>query len=266
MRESLVQRIEFVLIVKRSLLRVFKTVGAIAVLVALCVAYARVVEPTWLHVRHVKLSPSPTVRVIHVSDIHFKGDTAYLEKVVATINGLDADLVCFTGDLIEDAAFLDEALLILSKVNKPLYGIPGNHDRWALRSFDSIRDTFRKTGGEWLDGRAVLAPSRTVALMTMACCHEQTPTGCKRILLEHYPESAAQLRGVPFNLIVAGHTHGGQVSVPFMRKFGIPLDSDTYDRGLFQTPCGPLYVNPGIGTFYLNMRFLCRPEVTLIEI
>jgi predicted MPP superfamily phosphohydrolase len=257
---------EFRLSAKRSLFRVLKTVGMITALVTLCIAYARFVEPTWLRVRHVKLSPDPTVRIIHISDIHFKGDARYLKRVVTTINRLDADLVCFTGDLVESAAFLDGALRCVSRVNKPIYGVPGNHDQWALRSFDSIRDTFRKTGGEWLDDRAVLMPSKRVALLTAACCREETPAGYKRVLLEHYPESAAQLRDAWCDLILAGHTHGGQASVPFLRNAGIPLDMDTYDRGLFQTPSGPLYVNPGIGTYYLNLRFLCRPEVTLIEI
>ena len=259
------RRTELVLIVKRSLLRVARAIGAIAVLGALCLAYARFVEPTWLCVRDVKLAPAPTVRVIHISDIHYKGNTRYLEKVVARINGLDADLVCFTGDLVEDAAFLDGALRVLSRVNKPIYGVPGNHDKWALRSFDSIRDTFRKTGGDWLDYRhAVLLPSKRVVLLTMAGCREPTPNGYKRILLEHYPESAAQLGDAQFNLMLTGHTHGGQVRIPFMHMVGFPLDP--HDRGLFQTPCGPLYVNPGIGTYCLNMRFLCRPEVTLIEL
>lgn len=259
-------RIVFMMIVKRSLRRVLLAVGTIAVLVALCLAYARFVEPTWLRVRHVKLSPDPTVRVVHISDIHFKGDRRYLERVVATVNGLNADLVCFTGDLIEDSAFLGEALHVLSKVNKPLYGVPGNHDRWEVRSFDSIRETFRKTGGDWLGAHAVLAVSGSVAIVTMACCQEKTPTAHNRILLEHYPDSAAQIRGSPCDLILAGHTHGGQIRIPFRSKLGVPLVVSTCDRGLFQTPCGPMYVNPGIGTFFLNMRFLCRPEVTLIEI
>lgn len=256
--------ITFLPIVKRSLFRVFGAVAFIALLLALCIAYARFVEPTWIRVRYVRLSPAPAVTVIHISDIHFTGDTGYLERVVAIINGLDADLVCFTGDLIEDAACLDGALAVLAKVNKPLYGIAGNHDRWELRSLDRLRDTFSKTGGEWLDGPAVLVPSRRVALLTMSSDREQVPDEYRRLLLEHHPESAALIRGARFNLTLAGHTHGGQIGIPLLRKALIPLAPDTHDRGLFQVPCGPLYVNPGIGTYYLNMRFLCRPEVTLI--
>lgn len=260
------RRIEFLLMFKRSLLCVLLAVGVIVVLTALCAAYARFVEPTWLRVRHIKLSSTPTVRVIHISDIHFAGDTQYLQKVVDAINGTDADLVCFTGDLVEDAAFLENALLILSTVNKPLYGVPGNHDRWTRRSFDGIGETFRETGGNWLTNRLVLLPSKQIALMTLADLNAQTPRGYRRILLEHYPDAVERVCGGRFDLILAGHTHGGQVRIPLVNKFVVPLDVGKYDKGLFQTPCGPLYVNPGIGTYCLNMRFLCRPEVTLIDI
>lgn len=260
------QRDEFKAIVKRSFARVLRAAGATALVLALIAAYARFIEPTWLCVRHIKLSDTPTIRILHVSDIHFKGDAQYLEKVVATINRIDADMVCFTGDLIEDAAFLKEALHLLAKVNKPMYGVPGNHDQWALRSFDGIRDTFRSTGGAWLADNTILLPSKRAAIMTVASRHNRTPTGYKRILLEHYPSGVDQIRDLRFNLILAGHTHGGQIAIPFMHKYSKPLDLGDYDRGLFQSPCGPLYVNPGIGTFYLNMRFCCRPEIALIEL
>lgn len=252
--------------IKRTFVRTLKILLALAFVLALCAAYARWVEPTWLCVKHVRLAVAPTVRVIHVSDIHFTGDTQYLEKVVAVINDIDADFVCFTGDLIEEPAFLEGALHILAKSNKPIYGVPGNHDQWVLRSFDTINDTFRQTGGSLLSRNAVLVPSKHVALLTRASRHEPTPTGYKRILLEHQPELIAQILDARFDLALAGHTHGGQSRIPIVRQLIGPSDFDTYRRGLFQTPCGPLYVNPGIGTFHLKVRFLCRPEVTVLEL
>lgn len=253
-------------IVKRSLSRVLRAAGALGVLAALCLAYARYVEPTWLCVGHIALSPAPTVRVIHISDIHFAGDTQYLEKVVATINGIDADLVCFTGDLVEDAAFRDGALQILARVNKPMYGVAGNHDYWAIRSFDRIAEAFRRTGGSWLSHNSIMLPSKHVALLTLTTRHEQTPPGYKRVLLEHYPRAVVRIRDVRFDLALAGHTHGRQIRLSALQRFVLPYDPDPYDRGLFETPSGPLHVSPGIGTYSLKMRFRCRPEVTLIEL
>ena len=66
--------------------------------------------------------------------------------------------------------------------------------------------------------------------------------------------------------MLAGHSHGGQVRIPFYGSIIVPFFVDEYDLGLFQTNAGPLYVNPGIGWVYLNVRFNCRPEITVIEI
>jgi hypothetical protein len=82
----------------------------------------------------------------------------------------------------------------------------------------------------------------------------------------HYPAWAKKLGGQKFDLMLAGHSHGGQVRIPFYGALITPFGVDGYDLGFYQTPAGPLYVNPGIGWYYVNARFNCRPEITVIEI
>lgn len=260
------QHIDFFQILKRSILRVFLAIAGVVLFALLCLAYARFVEPTWLRVKHITLSNHSTARIIHISDIHFAGDTQYLERVAQAINREKVDFVCFTGDLVEDVAFLQGALQFIAKINKPVYGVPGNHDQWVIRSFDEVRRTFRATGGDWLGNTPVLVRSNSIALLTLISHQQQTPPEYKRILLEHYPNAVERLQGDRFDVILAGHTHGGQVRIPFVHRFVLPFDLGTFDKGLFHTPCGPLYVSPGIGTFYLKLRFSCRPEITLIGI
>ena len=89
--------------------------------------------------------------------------------------------------------------------------------------------------------------------------------GLKRLLLVHYPLFVEQVKG-SFDLILAGHSHGGQVRIPFWGALTLPYRVGHYDLGLFQTQAGPLYVNPGIGTFYLPVRTWCRPEISVIEL
>ena len=115
-------------------------------------------------------------------------------------------------------------------------------------------------------GKPALIPSKQVALLPMDARNQRVPEGYKRILLEHHPSVIEQLHDEHFDLILAGHTHGGQVRIPFMHQIFPDFDLGRYDKGLFQTPCGPLYVNPGIGTFHIKARFLCRPEITVIEL
>lgn len=244
--------------------QVLCVLGVVVLVVALCIVYARFIEPHWLCIRRIDLSTHPTVRVIHITDIHYDGDNAYLKRVVAAVNGVDADVVCFTGDLIEESAFEKEALQILKGINKPLYGIVGNHDQWALKSFDRFRESFRLTGGDLLTNQVVLMPSVHVALMSLAGVSVPVPPEYRRVLLEHAPGVVGRLQGMKFDLVLVGHTHGGQARIPFAGKSFLPVDLGAYDVGLFQTQCGPLYVNPGIGTYHWKVRFLCRPEVTVI--
>jgi predicted MPP superfamily phosphohydrolase len=89
----------------------------------------------------------------------------------------------------------------------------------------------------------------------------------KNILLTHYPASVKKLGDGKFDLILAGHSHGGQVRIPFYGPIVVPFNVGEYDLGLFETKAGPLYVNPGIGYLHnFDFRFNCRPEITVIEV
>lgn len=234
---------------------------------------ACLVEPGWIRVENRRVGEGKIGRrFAHFTDVHFKGDIGRLENVVRLINEASVDFAVFTGDLIEDAEHAPAALNILRGIKAPLYGIPGNHDHWSRAGFAPFREAFSATGGRWLQDEAVDlpdAPVRIIGLDQLAGPTEARP-GAFNLLLMHYPawaDSIAQRRpGRRFDLTLAGHTHGGQVRLPFVGALVTPFDTGTYDLGWFETPIGPLYVNPGIGTFYLDIRFNCRPEITLFEI
>ncbi len=255
----------------RSCRRVAIALAFIGAVVGLCLLYARFIEPTWISVKTISLSDRPTVTLIHITDIHYRGDRKYLSKVVTLINAAEADFVCFTGDLVEEKEYLSECMTILSTIKRPLYGVAGNHDYWALVQERDVAAQFAATGGRWLTNGAAVTYSNQVAIVGDSTPNEgRTDSGgaavMKRILLSHYPSVVESASKGAFDLILAGHTHGGQVRIPFV---GNPVLSDgdrTYLRGLFDTDAGPLYVNPGIGTFYWPVRFRCRPEITIIEL
>ena len=227
------------------------------------------IEPKWLNVEHIRLTESPQHRFVHVTDIHHKGDADYLEKVVRAINAQKADFICFTGDLVEEAEFAAEALNILCGVNAPLYGIPGNHDYWSDMDFDAAKEVFAKTGGRWLMDEEVTIRSGAVRLLGMAGSAAGTFTaksGMKNILLSHYPNGVDLFQGTRFDLTLAGHSHGGQVRLPWYGALIVPFGVGEYQLGMYETHAGPLSVNAGIGYFYMNVRFCCRPEITVFEI
>ena len=73
---------------------------------------------------------------------------------------------------------------------------------------------------------------------------------------------------LPFasDLVLAGHSHGGQVRLPWLGALVRPQHVGPYEMGWYSTPAGPLYVNPGIGCLGFDVRFNCRPEVAVFEV
>jgi predicted MPP superfamily phosphohydrolase len=80
----------------------------------------------------------------------------------------------------------------------------------------------------------------------------------------HYPAMADTLRGRRFDLILAGHSHGGQVRLPFYGALMVPHGVGPCELGHYETPGVPLYVNAGIGTYRIPLRLNCRPEITVV--
>ncbi len=228
------------------------------------------VEPKWFKVRKLKLAQGqPTHRFIHFTDLHHKGDRDYLRSVVKAINAQSPEFVCFSGDIIEDAEFLPEALELFQQIKSPLYGVPGNHDYWSHADFKVISEAFAKTGGRWLLDESVSAADDKVNIVGATC--SKTPqlslnSAQKNVVLFHYPDWVDKLGGYKFDVALAGHSHGGQVRIPFYGALITPYGVGRYELGLFRTASGPMYVGAGLGWFYLNLRFNCRPEITVIEI
>jgi predicted MPP superfamily phosphohydrolase len=245
-----------------------------AILAAPWLAYgdAKFVEPTWVKLRRVRLAKSkPAHRFVHFTDVHHKGDRAYLVSVVNKINALSPEFVCFTGDIIEEKKYLSEALEIMGGIKSPVYGVPGNHDYWSKVDFGDIGKAFERTGGRWLMDEQLVTSNGEISLLGATCSSLKhfslrTEPRTRNILLMHYPAWVKKLGSTSYDLILAGHSHGGQVRLPFYGAVYVPFGVEEYDMGLFHTSRGPLYVNPGIGWFPFPIRFNCRPEITVFEI
>jgi predicted MPP superfamily phosphohydrolase len=252
---------------------IYGALGALVATPLVVVADAKWFEPNWLKIRRVRIgSGTPSHRLVHFTDTHHKGDRAYLETVVKTINSLSPDFVCFTGDIVEEMKFLTEALAVLSGIKSPMYGVPGNHDYWSSISFTPVHQCFNATGGAWLMDESRKIADGKIMLHGSSCSHDSPgkfipDPAAKNILLLHYPASVKKVLDQKFDLVLAGHSHGGQVRIPFYGPLIVPFAVDEFDLGLYQTKAGPLYVNAGIGYIYsYNFRFNCRPEITVIEI
>ncbi len=229
----------------------------------------RFAEPTWLRVTHLDLSPNPTCRFVHFSDLHYKGDAAYAAKVIRAINQLEPEFVCFTGDLIEEARYAPAALEFIQQIKRPVYGCPGNWDYNSGASFRPYDNAFRATGGAWLEERGVILPQHDLELIGLGMRgehHFADARTTRRLLLIHYPTQADRLGGQRYDLILAGHSHGGQVRLPFLGALVLPYGVGRYQLGSYESLGGPLYVNAGTGTYLIPVRFNCRPELTVVRL
>ena len=88
----------------------------------------------------------------------------------------------------------------------------------------------------------------------------------RRLLLTHYPIQADRLDGRRYDLILAGHSHGGQVHLPFSGALILPYEVGRYQQGRYDSLGDPLYVNAGIGTYMFPARVNCRPERTVVRL
>ncbi len=229
----------------------------------------RLIEPTNLRIRQLTAHPNGSIRFIHITDFHHKGNRRYASEVIREINNLSSTFVCFTGDLVEDASYLDDALQFITQIKTPVYGSPGNHDYWCGAPFSKYEQAFSATGGRWLADTSVVLPEHDLELVGMGRAGVpllKPPQATRRFLLTHYPKSVEDLCDERFDWIMAGHSHGGQVRIPGYGAIALPWGVGRYDLGFFPTEAGPLYVNPGIGTYRIPWRFNCRPEITVVTI
>ncbi|MGZ4986367.1 MAG: metallophosphoesterase, partial [Chthoniobacterales bacterium] len=218
--------------------RKFLGLGALALPAALGADVC--IEPTNLRVRQLTLR-ADGVRFVHFSDFHFKGDGAYADHVVRTINDLQPEFVCFTGDLVENKSFAPDALAFVRQIKAPVYGSPGNHDYWCGAAFSTYEKAFASTGGGWLADRSIVLPKHDLEVVGMGIVgiHAlKSPQATRRLLLLHYPKMADSLGGPRFDLIMSGHSHGGQVRLPFYGALVVPWGVGEYDLGYFETKGG----------------------------
>jgi predicted MPP superfamily phosphohydrolase len=223
-------------------------------------------ETTTLRVTEVQHGRGPC-RLVHFSDFHYRGDADYAAEVVRTINELAPNFVCFTGDLVEQARFAPAAFEFIRQIKAPVYGNPGNHDFQSGVAFADFDKAFAATGGGWLPGRTAILPEYDLELVGVGRGVQvfDEPRAARQILLLHFPQMANILQR-RFDLILAGHSHGGQIRLPLLGAIVLPKGVRPYEHGSYETPGGPLYVNAGIGTYRIPFRWNCRPELTLITI
>lgn len=275
--------------VLRFLLRVIwfivKSLLTTAVVMALLFLYAYKVEPGWIVVKEqpVEIAGLPPAfdgfRIVQLSDLH---GTRFPDRgIIHRVNKLNPDLVVITGDVFDGMKgtkleYADEVF----KGIKSRYGIffvLGNNDFYFPRDKLSkqlsglgikvlVNQNHRiSIGGQTLWIIGVNDPHLRKADMPKAL--EGTEAGTK-ILLAHSPEIFDEAAGVGIQLVLAGHTHGGQINIPFFPRISafVRKGYEQYLSGLYKVDHTQMYVNQGLGVGKIPLRFMVRPEITVVTL
>lgn len=256
--------------------------------------YVTYVEPQRLILREVRIETpkfKEPVRILHISDIQAGSIGAYEAAIFARIAALDPDLILNTGDYLQEvppATFESELpkLVALMRSLSPRYGMYGvfgdtemelyRVPREALQPLDLLSSrTVRietPAGVLSLHGLSLFQSNHAQwAVRTVGPWIEQSDDTEFRILMGHSPDYAMGMMEKPIDLCLAGHTHGGQVRLPFIGALTIYSQvPKEWARGFRRIGIPYLNVSAGAGSNRRNglppIRFNCPTEMTLIEL
>jgi len=219
--------------------------------------------------------------IVQISDLHLQGFGLREEWVIKAVNGLSADLIVVTGDLIDKREMIDYAIEFVKRLKAKIgvFIVFGNWDYWSGVNMTEFRAKLRRTGAIVLVNEHVEVEFNNTSFYLIGVDDPHTghddlekampKTDSKlKILLAHSPEIIDKAVNVGVHLVLCGHTHGGQVVIPLVGPLFLPVRREyrKYSSGLFKVNETYLYVNRGLGTSMLPVRFLCPPEITVIRI
>ena len=268
---------------RRLTRRGFIGLGAAA---AAGVAYSGLVERRWLAVERVDVPVAGLppgldgVRLVQLSDLHLPAFEGHYARAAKLALDLAPDLICVTGDLVAPDGRLEPVAELLAALRAPAGVVVclGNWEHWTGRAGE-MAALCASAGARLLvnDASVLDLPGGRLAVAATddglagrpnpRRALRDVPSGCPTVLMTHSPAHADSLGSAPVDLILAGHTHGGQVRLPVLGAPLRPPGSGRFTAGLYRASGGqPLYVNRGIGTSVLPVRLGCRPEVTVLTL
>lgn len=249
----------------------------------LCLLYAWQVEPYWLQVRHVRIPSAKRtprarpIRIVQISDTHCEAMPRLEERLPAVIAAERPDVIVFTGDALNAAAGLPVFRRLMTRLAAiaPTFAVQGNWDanywrRLGLFHGTGVRELDGETARLTLDATPVWIGGASVWDRYWAhYLFRAAPPNAVTVFLYHMPGGILDARGQA-DLCLVGHTHGGQVALPFYGAL-VTLSElgKRYEAGLYRVDSTWLYVNRGLGLEgggAPRLRFLARPEVTVIEL
>ncbi|WP_445116665.1 metallophosphoesterase [Acinetobacter sp. WZC-1] len=249
--------------------------------------YARFIEPQMLHVHHVQYQLaqdrpfSRPVRVALIADLHiglFSGHARQLKAIVKKINQQQPDFVVVAGDwTYEPENTLAEALAVIREIQAPVYSVRGNHDeqypgppiQTLLAHALEVNQVMDIEGKivEFDDFRLIGVGDLWAGRTDMRDMPD-LPQDKPWLILSHNPDTVDMVPNLPTRpLMLSGHTHGGQVELPWVTSYIMRRVSILgHKRGLYQHDNADVFVSVGTGMVGVPFRFRVPPSIDIIEL
>jgi predicted MPP superfamily phosphohydrolase len=270
----------------------FKWMGALGVTAgagALGLAYSYNVEPYRIQVERIRIAlprlpgAFDGLTVAQLSDLHLGPYVTeeQLANAVELTNALKPDLIVLTGDLVNSSwRYIQPCAEVIAGLDAPLgvYAVLGNHDYW-VGFLNLMLQSVKKSGITLLRNQAVpLTRGRStlylvgiddlwLRLANLTRALEGVPHNACKIALMHEPDFADAAAQAEIDLQLSGHSHGGQVRLPFAGPLILPRYGVKYPMGFYRVGnFTRLYTNRGIGVLPPGVRFNCPPEITLMTL
>jgi predicted MPP superfamily phosphohydrolase len=255
---------------------------------AVAASWVRYVEPKYFELTHtrVQIAGVRPRRILHISDIHMSDGMNAADLQTGFQAGLSQkpDLICLTGDFVSETSGFDRQglfkLLRSAVATAPTYAVLGNHDggawlaRWGgSRSTECVRDLIESAGVHLLHNRSAVVGDLTLAGVGDYWSGEFAPerafalprSGTATVVLCHNPDGKRELGRWQWDLMLSGHTHGGQVRVPGITPVWAPVADKRFIAGLYEWEGRQLFITRGAGS-PKHVRAFCRPEISVLDL
>ena len=225
------------------------------------------------------------LKIVHITDLHYGNTTnkSDLKKIVDKVNLIKPDIIVFTGDLLDEELNNEEleefkSILNNMKSNIKKYAVNGNHD-------ENFSEILKETGFTDLNNNydSLYNSNNSVILFSGINTNDDINDAIKninnflsdeqntnniiyKIMLMHEPDKILDFDYNNYDLILAGHSHNGQITIPFIGSLYKPNGSKKYYKDYYELEGTKLYISGGIGTSTLKFRLFNKPSINLYRL
>lgn len=257
----------------------------ILLIISLIVIYSIYIEPKYLTIKEYKIENKDIpdsfdgIKIIHFSDVHYKSsvDLNYIKKIIKKINSIKPDLVFFTGDFLDERYQYNETDIKnieneFNKINSTLgnFAVTGDHD---IKHKETFNKMFEKSftileNEEKLLYYKETTPISLIGLSVTDVNYEvlSTEQNYYRFILTHEPDEYEKIKDYNFNIQLSGHSHNGQIRIPFIGAIYTPKGAKKYYDEYYKLNNKEIFISNGIGTSGINVRFNSRPSINLYRV